>query len=857
LDEKTGSGTSGVAEKVNRDGNTQLQYLSLADIYPEDGGLLMNEGSKKDDKVSMSPKRNPPPRAEPSPRTAKSTKSVNFFGISPNNNSNNNNNNHPTASSLPPTSPESKPPANIAIAVKPKLELMVDRIRSMSPQVMRSKPAAAEVLDPPSPIRSKVVEPVQLPLAMKPSRLSLDASQEPVGDTDPRSLITSADYRKNQALRAQLAVELGLVAGSDVFISDSNPMRQRSGLGDSSLKSSFYGKGSPSLTVAAPTPSKIRDSSQVDMTPSSQSSVSSPSQSPFSPHSEQFRQTRMKFESLINQNRSGHGLSSSHSGIHSLQLGTKFQETKQKFEYLIEKNSNHLSPELKRSGRNLDGRSPALTVLENLSPSPARPYDVTAPRGVPATTPIPTDVQQVPQPPILPVLRGTPPPSTLQHQVPPFPLLTEPYKPQPQPQSQSQPQPQPHNHAKVVKEAPSKSKTKGESPSQREKLTPVKREETPRGRKKAQEATSRHETGNARNKTPEARTADSTRGKKKTPDSREGVPRVEKMPSPTTSRPQWRSPSSKDDSKPKKVSPVKEDPSRPQKKSPVVKEDTSAKPKPVLGSETASKRAAFQRSMSISNSSSRSASKSRSQSPSSLNSKSHLYFDPDHLATSSSKGSQPAREEMNSSFGEEVSPYEAYRRLKSSVAEPVEKTKAAKGLESPQKHVARSDAHSSRKEALSPQTTRPGEGRGGGGNGDALSTPLLEIKSLSALQTRARATSGLRIQSMMSRQGPPSSKSQDEQNLELARAAQALIARSSLQSSSLSSRSGHRGSSDPVEGVDKKALALKLMSMNRKLEASSHSNQLPENSKVTDMYEKILMTYFTPPSLDRDESDWR
>jgi len=165
----------------------------------------------------------------------------------------------------------------------------------------------------------------------------------------------------------------------------------------------------------------------------------------------------------------------------------------------------------------------------------------------------------------------------------------------------------------------------------------------------------------------------------------------------------------------------------------------------------------------------RTLSKSRSQSPSAVKSMSHMYFD----ANSMDDFESAVLDAYPPKVTPEISPYEAYRRLQATLPDvDKEATKSTVGSMSnnklnPSLHIA------------------------------SLSTPLIEIKSLSTLQSRARATSDFRLQSMM--QTSPLRRPQDE----------SLIS---------------------VDHQTKAALALKT-------DAS-------KGNAVADMYEKVLVKYF-------------
>lgn len=174
---------------------------------------------------------------------------------------------------------------------------------------------------------------------------------------------------------------------------------------------------------------------------------------------------------------------------------------------------------------------------------------------------------------------------------------------------------------------------------------------------------------------------------------------------------------------------------------------------------------------------------SRSQSPSSIKSQSHLYFEDVSDALKEADASRGAAQAV---APPDISPYEAYRRLKLTLPDYSSTNTATK-------HG--NDNNPNPKDAL-------------------LSTPLLEIKSLSALQSRAKATGDFRIQSMMTNHSAKDS--------------------------------------DTSPPNAKKATAVLNLS---EVNAKQRLNKLgPGGESVNDMYEKILQTYFSP-TIRPDNAD--
>jgi hypothetical protein len=143
------------------------------------------------------------------------------------------------------------------------------------------------------------------------------------------------------------------------------------------------------------------------------------------------------------------------------------------------------------------------------------------------------------------------------------------------------------------------------------------------------------------------------------------------------------------------------------------------------------------------------------------------------------KGADTGRGAAQAVEPPDISPYEAYRRLKLTLPDfstttTTTATAAKHGNQNP-------------KDAL-------------------LSTPLLEIKSLSALQSRAKATGDFRIQSMMTNHSP-------------------------------------KDNDASTPNAKKATPVLNLSEVNAKQRLSKLG---PGGESVNDMYDKILHTYFSP-----------
>ena len=173
---------------------------------------------------------------------------------------------------------------------------------------------------------------------------------------------------------------------------------------------------------------------------------------------------------------------------------------------------------------------------------------------------------------------------------------------------------------------------------------------------------------------------------------------------------------------------------------------------------------------------------SRSHSPSSLKSQSHLYFEEEDVSRASKNSDTGGRTAAEVIAPPEISPYEAYKRLKLTLLDS-----------------SSAIAHTS-------VVTKPRNADDSNPQGGSLSTPLLEIKSLSALQDRAKAAGDFRIQSMMTNH---SGKEKDF--------------------------------STPNAKKAKAVLDLSEVSSKQRLTKLG-----PNGESVNDMYEKILQTYFSP-----------